>query len=230
MSIAGSFGLKSLFSLASLVGQDIVARSIRLTQAAASNAITIATAGARLKFSDGGTTDYITSDGSASLSAAGPFRASQFGLAALSFNSIFDGATAGINALALALRGNVANGATAIGVAISNFPNLTTAGGKIAAFYPDNFTTEKLAVDIAGKLVFPTATADAVAGIATLVAGTVTVNTTSVTANSVILTARKTTGGTEGHLRISASVAGTSFTITSSSALDTSTVSWLLVN
>lgn len=66
-------------------------------------------------------------------------------------------------------------------------------------------------------------------GTSTLVAGTVTVATTAVTANSRIFLTVQTAGGTQGHLRISARTAGTSFTITSTSGTETSTVAWLLV-
>ena len=63
-------------------------------------------------------------------------------------------------------------------------------------------------------------------GIATLVAGTVTVANTSVTANSRILLTGQVDGGTVGFQRVSARTAGTSFTITSSNALDTSIVAF----
>lgn len=66
-------------------------------------------------------------------------------------------------------------------------------------------------------------------GTATLVAGTVTVNTTGVTANSRIFLTCLTPGGAPGFLRVSAVVAGTSFTITSSSGTDTSVVAWIIV-
>jgi hypothetical protein len=66
-------------------------------------------------------------------------------------------------------------------------------------------------------------------GQAVLVGGTVTVSNTSVTANTRIFLSHANTSGTLGHLYISARVAGTSFTITSSSATDTSTVNWLLI-
>lgn len=70
---------------------------------------------------------------------------------------------------------------------------------------------------------------NATMGVATLVAGAVTVSTTKVTANSRIFAFSQAAGGTPGWLRISARVAATSFTITSSDALDTSTVAWLIV-
>lgn len=63
-------------------------------------------------------------------------------------------------------------------------------------------------------------------GTATLVAGTVTVANTSVTANSRIFLTSQVDGGTPGFLRVSARTAGTSFTITSGSATDTSTVAY----
>ncbi len=63
-------------------------------------------------------------------------------------------------------------------------------------------------------------------GIATLGGGTVTVNNTLVTANSRIFVTTQTPGGTVGYAYISARTAGTSFTITSTSALDTSIVAW----
>lgn len=65
-------------------------------------------------------------------------------------------------------------------------------------------------------------------GNATLVAGTVTVSMTSATANTVVFLTRKTAGGTTGDLRYSVT-AGTSITITSSSASDTSVVSYYAI-
>jgi len=66
-------------------------------------------------------------------------------------------------------------------------------------------------------------------GVATLVAGTVTVSDTSITANTRIFLTGQNTNGTPGWLRVSARSAGASFTITSSSGSDTSTVAYLLV-
>jgi len=68
--------------------------------------------------------------------------------------------------------------------------------------------------------------ANAKQGTAVLVAGAVTVANTSVTANSRILLTSQLDGGTPGFLRVSARVAGTSFTITSASNIDTSTVAF----
>ena len=65
-------------------------------------------------------------------------------------------------------------------------------------------------------------------GTATLTAGSATVSTTSVAANSRIYLTSNADGGTPGWLRVSTRTAGTSFTITSSSATDTSTVAWII--
>lgn len=91
-------------------------------------------------------------------------------------------------------------------------------------------------VDAAGDLIFNAVGngleiktgSNARAGTATLVGGTVTVGNTSVTANTLIFYSVQTPGGTQGFLSAT-SVASTSFTIASTSSLDTSTVAWMLV-
>lgn len=70
---------------------------------------------------------------------------------------------------------------------------------------------------------------NATMGSVALSGGAATVNTTKVTANSRIFLDNQALGGTAGFLRVSARSAGTSFTITSSSGTDTSTVAWLIV-
>jgi len=65
-------------------------------------------------------------------------------------------------------------------------------------------------------------------GRAVLVGGTVTISDTTTTANSNIQVTSQVDGGTPGWLRISARTAATSFTITSSSNTDTSTVAYLI--
>jgi hypothetical protein len=69
--------------------------------------------------------------------------------------------------------------------------------------------------------------ANARMGVATLAGGTVTVANTSVTADTRVALFRQAAGGTLGHLSAT-KVAGTSFTITSDNAADTSTVAWVL--
>lgn len=63
-------------------------------------------------------------------------------------------------------------------------------------------------------------------GVATLVAGTVTVANTAITANSRIFLTSQVDGGTPGFVRVASRIAGTSFTITSSNAADTSTIAY----
>jgi hypothetical protein len=64
-------------------------------------------------------------------------------------------------------------------------------------------------------------------GTATLAGGTITVNTTAVTANSRIFLTPQ--GVLAGVVYISARVAGTSFTITSTNGADTPAVAWMIV-
>lgn len=99
-------------------------------------------------------------------------------------------------------------------------------------------TTERGRIDEAGQLILQTAGkgisikegSNAKMGTATLVAGTVVVSTTAVTANSrIFLTAQSLGTVTVGQgLAVSARTAGTSFTITSGNAVDTSVVGWLI--
>lgn len=71
--------------------------------------------------------------------------------------------------------------------------------------------------------------ANATSGIATLALGTVVVNTTKVTANSRIQLTHQNNAGIVGFPSVTARTAGTSFTITSSSLLDTSNVAWIII-
>lgn len=67
--------------------------------------------------------------------------------------------------------------------------------------------------------------ANAKMGGATLIAGTVTVANTAVNANSRIFLSRAAAGGTLGHLSYT-QINGVSFTITSTSNTETSTINW----
>lgn len=118
----------------------------------------------------------------------------------------------------------------------------TTLGGPVAVWNgntvrnqslvpfdtPSLVVTNSLAIETAGTLNFKSGT-NTRAGNATLVAGTVTVNNTTVTANTVVMITRKTAGGTIGTAMTYTVSAGASFTITSNNVLDTSTVSYLLL-
>ncbi len=67
-------------------------------------------------------------------------------------------------------------------------------------------------------------------GTATLVAGTVTVSTALVSTGDLIYLSNVGTGGTVGVLSSGNVVDATSFDVTSSSILDTSTVAWMVVS
>lgn len=66
-------------------------------------------------------------------------------------------------------------------------------------------------------------------GTVALVLGAATVLNSSITANSRIFLTSQTDGGTPGFLRVSTKTVNTSFVITSSNALDTSTVAWMIM-
>lgn len=72
---------------------------------------------------------------------------------------------------------------------------------------------------------------NATMGVGTLVAGALVVNTTKVTANSRIFVTVQALGGIAAPVgvAVTARTAGTSFTVTSASALDTSTFAWIIV-
>ena len=89
-------------------------------------------------------------------------------------------------------------------------------------------TADALDLGTAGGGIAVTEGSNARMGVATLVAGTVVVNNTSVTANTRIFLTAQTTGAAPGALRISARTPATSFTITSSSGTDTSSVAWVM--
>lgn len=63
-----------------------------------------------------------------------------------------------------------------------------------------------------------------------MTAGSITISTTAVTSNSLIFLTHASIGGTQGILSVGTITAGTSFVINSSSALDTSTVNYWIIN
>lgn len=127
---------------------------------------------------------------------------------------------------------NVSNDITAggfidAGTTIDALGNITTSLGNLRALAGD------LVLASAGSGITIGVGANASIGTsAPMVAGTVTVNTTAVSASSLIFLSVNTPGGTQGILSApSASiVAGTSFVINSSSATDTSTVNYWIIN
>jgi hypothetical protein len=88
-----------------------------------------------------------------------------------------------------------------------------------------------LTLSVAGGGILVKEGTNATSGAATLVAGTVTVNTTKVTANSRIYLTVQSLGtvAVATPIAVTARVAATSFTITSSSITDTSVIAWIIV-
>ena len=113
----------------------------------------------------------------------------------------------------------------------------TGGGGKLIFQTSPVAQVDRLTVSNAGNIEINTLGAglqvkegsNAKMGTSTLVAGTVTVSTTAVTATSRIFLTSQADGGTVGFQRVSARTAATSFTITSSSGTDTSTIAWFIV-
>lgn len=92
-----------------------------------------------------------------------------------------------------------------------------------------NSSTGNVLVSTVGKGLGVKTGTNSKLGTAVLVTGTATVANTSITANSRIFLTSQIDGGTVGFLRVSAKTVGINFVITSSSALDTSTVAWHIV-
>lgn len=121
--------------------------------------------------------------------------------------------TAGTNLVA----GTTVTGATGV---IATTGNLTATNGNLALGTAGN------------KVVIATGANASIGTSAAMTAGSIVVATTAVTASSIIFVSHNTIAGTAGAVSAPAAsrVAGTSFTITSSSNTDTSTVNWWIVN
>jgi hypothetical protein len=105
--------------------------------------------------------------------------------------------------------------------------NNTMDLGTTALGFRDMWVSRNMAFNLLAGLRYVAGTGQR-CGDAVLVAGTVTVANTSVTANTRVLLSRKTQGAAAGFLGYTLS-AGTSFTITSSNAGDTGTISYELI-
>ena len=126
---------------------------------------------------------------------------------------IFELTTNGTFAFVTAPAGTLGSAATlTTAVSITNAGVMTCIGN--------------IDVSVAGQGLRVAEGSNAKQGVATLAAGTIAVANTSVTANSRIFLTCQVPGGVPGFLRVSARTAGTSFTILSSNALDTSTVGY----
>ncbi len=114
----------------------------------------------------------------------------------------------------------------------SNNPGLTANSTKVIDWTTTLVTlAANLSLSVAGNKLLIKEGTNAAMGVATLVAGVAVVNTTVVSANSRIIL----TGQALGTVAIptardvTARVPGTSFTITSAAATDTSTVAWVIL-
>ncbi len=85
-------------------------------------------------------------------------------------------------------------------------------------------------LNTAGNKIKQATGTNAAIGTATLSSGTITVNTTAVTASSQIIITVQETGTYNGRIRVSARVASTSFTISSSDAGDNCVVAYQIIN
>jgi hypothetical protein len=86
---------------------------------------------------------------------------------------------------------------------------------------------------LGNKLVITTAasgTGASTGKTAAMSSGTIVVNTSAVTATSIILVSHALAAGTLGNLSIGTIVPGVSFAILTDNVLDTSTVSFLIIN
>jgi hypothetical protein len=125
-----------------------------------------------------------------------------------------------------AIRWGSGGGATDVTLNRSS-PGILTLGGAAILQTPFlSITSGFCDVTTVGKGYSTAEGTNAKQGTAVLVAGSVVVANTSVTASSRIFLTSQADGGAPGFLRVSARVVGTSFTITSSSPTDTSTVAY----
>lgn len=105
----------------------------------------------------------------------------------------------------------------------------TDCGLQRAAANKMNFSTCDVDIGTVGRGLQIKEGANARQGTAVLVAGSVVVANTTITSNTRIYVGQRTPGGTVGAPFVSSVTNGTGFTIKSTSATDTSTVAWLLV-
>lgn len=135
--------------------------------------------------------------------------------------------------------GTVTGGAAAtdtlVGLYVDGPPTGITAGtGSWNSIYNFGDVLVKngnLSLGTAGNKLSITTGTNASMGVSgAMTAGSITISTTAVTASSRIFLTHSTLGGTQGVLSVGTVTAGTSFVINSSSALDTGTVNWWIVN
>lgn len=211
MGLFGVGGLKNAFNVGQLLLQDIVARSISLTQTTGNTAVQLVT-GARLKLGTG-TTDYLTSDGASTISAGGVLSGTCL--------SARDNTGAGGNVLNVGTVGTasllvttsaqvqIVNGAV---LQYSGALTNTTAGNSTGA--PGNATLNT-----------PTGRSAIAAA-----AASVTITNSLVSATSIVLVALQTADATLNTIRTIIPGAG-SFVVTGNAAATGNTnIGWVVFN
>lgn len=128
-----------------------------------------------------------------------------------------------------ASAGNIAAtlGSVSAGTTVTAGTGVTATTGNLTA------TNGNLALSTAGNKISIATGANSSLGVSgAMTAGTITISTTAVTANSLIFVQPAVLGTVTvpQALYVSAISAGTSFTVTSADATDTSTVQWWLIN
>lgn len=103
-----------------------------------------------------------------------------------------------------------------------------TTAGAFTSVASSNTFNKTINIGTAGQGINVKEGTNARQGASTLVLGTVTVSTTAVTASSRIMLTGQNSSGTAGAVYVSSRTAGTSFVITSTSALDTRLIAWMI--
>lgn len=156
-------------------------------------------------------------------SAAGPVVTLSPGTTGLTY-------TTGGSTITLAGTLVVANGGTGSTTAAGARSNLgAAASGANSDITGLSTLTGSVIFNAAGSALKVREVSNSFMGADVLVGGTVTVNNTRVTVDSRIFLTAQDNSGDVGSVSISARVAGTSFTISSTSVTDTSTIAWLII-
>lgn len=123
-----------------------------------------------------------------------------------------------------------ASGSIAAGTTLAAGTTVTGGTGVIATTGNLTASNGNLSLDTAGnKVIIATGSNASVGTSAAMTAGVVTVATTASSSTALIFYSRKVTGGTAGNVSITAQD-GTGFTLTSTSATETSTFNWWIIN
>ncbi len=118
-----------------------------------------------------------------------------------------------------------------IGFYLDNATELMTIDATSARIKKDVVITGNATLSVAGNGLYIKEGTNATMGVVTLIGGTGVVNTTKVTANSRIFLTIQSLGTVTvpTAVGVTVRVAGTSFTITSANAIDTSVVAWQII-